>query len=292
VYEIVPNVSEGRDDATIDAMIAAAEAMRARVIHRTSDAAHHRSVLTIVGDASTVVAAAVAIAGVAYARIDLRAHRGEHPRIGALDVLPFVPLEHATLADAAALARRAAAAIWSAYAIPSIFYGAAATAPHRALLADVRRGEFAGLDERAAPEHPFAFDVGDRAHASAGAIAVGARPILVAYNVDLATDDVRIARRIARLLRERDGGLRTIRALGLRIAAGRVQVSVNITDSDAVPPYRVTELVRALAEPFGVRVLRTEVIGLLPRAALARTAAYYLGQPPTSGNQSVGRRAY
>ncbi len=277
LFEIVPNVSEGRDRATIDAICAAVEAVRARVLHRTSDRAHHRSVITIAGDGPAVVAAAVAVAGVAQ-RIDLRSHRGEHPRIGALDVLPFVPLANATLDDAAALARIAAQAIWTAFGIPSIFYGAAATAPHRALLADVRRGEFEGLASRSAIGHPFAFDVGDRPHAQAGAIAVGARPVLVAYNVDLDTGDLALAKRIARMLRERDGGLQTLRALGLRLDAHRVQVSVNITDADAVPPYRVTELVRRLAAPFGARVVRSELIGLVPRAVVERSARYYLGR--------------
>jgi glutamate formiminotransferase len=274
LFEIVPNISEGRDGATVDAAVAAMTAAGARVVHRTSDPVHHRSVITAAGSASQVVAAAVALARVAAERIDLRSHRGEHPRIGALDVLPIVPLDGATLDDAVTLAHRAAARIWHEVGIPSLLYGAAASAPHRRALADVRRGEFEGLAERARDPR-WAFDYGDAAHPSAGAIAIGARPLLIAFNVELKCTDIGIARTIARLLRERNGGLRTVRALGIRLAAGVVQVSFNLTDVDAVPLYRVRELVRLAAERRGVSVGRSELIGLAPRRAVARTARAY-----------------
>ncbi len=274
LFEIVPNISEGRDPAVVDTAVAAMEAEGVRILHRTSDAAHHRSVVTAAGRASAVVAAAVALARVALERIDLRAHAGEHPRIGALDVLPFVPLAGATIDDAVTLAHRAAARIWRELGIPSWLYGAAAGAPHRALLADVRRGEFERLAERARDER-WTFDYGDAPHPSAGAIAVGARPFLIAYNVELASADVDAARAIARALRERGGGLRTLRALGLRLADDRVQVSFNLTDVDAIPLYRVRELVRLAAERRGIAVGRSELIGLIPRRALARTARAY-----------------
>lgn len=270
LYEIVPNISEGRDAAIIDACAAAVESAGARVVDRTSDPIHHRSVITAVGSADAVVGASVALAGVAAERIDLRKHHGVHPRIGALDVLPFVPLRGATLEDAAVLAREVGAAIWNAHAVPSYFYGAAATAEERRLLANIRRGEFEGLGVRVdAP------DVGDRPHASAGAIAIGARDILVAFNVELDSDNLRLARSIARTLRERNGGLTTLRALGLRLRPGVVQVSFNLTDVEATPLYRIVELVRALAAEAGVQIRRSELIGLVPRRALARTAAYY-----------------
>jgi glutamate formiminotransferase / 5-formyltetrahydrofolate cyclo-ligase len=274
VFELVPNVSEGRDAAAIDAMVAAMAESGVRVAHRTSDPAHHRSVITALGSASQVVAAAVALARVASERIDLRTQRGEHPRIGALDVLPFVPLGDARLDDAVVLAHRAGERIWRELGIPSILYGAAASAPHRALLADVRSGEFEGLAERLRDPR-WSFDYGDAPHASAGAIAIGARPFLIAFNVELASDDLALARRIARMLRERDGGLRTLRALGLRLGPGIVQVSCNLTDVDAIPLYRITELVRCAAQRAGVRVRRSELIGLAPRRAVARTAAAY-----------------
>ena len=279
-FEIVPNVSEGRDAAVIDACVAAMEAQGVRVVHRTSDPVHHRSVITAVGRASQVVAASVALAAVAHERIDLRVHRGAHPRIGALDVLPFVPLGDATLADAVTLAHRAAARIWRDLGIPSYLYGAAASAPHREHLADVRRGEFEGLAERLAGDERWRFDYGDAAHASAGAVAVGARPFLIAYNVELASGDLDLAKRIARRLRATGGGLRTLKCLGLRLAADRVQVSCNVTDVDAVPLYRVTELVRRAAARHGVPVGRSELIGLAPARAVARTAHAYAAAEP------------
>jgi glutamate formiminotransferase len=279
LFEIVPNISEGRDAATVDAAIAAMQAEGVRVIHRTSDAVHHRSVITAAGSASQVVAAAVALARVTAERIDLRSHRGEHPRIGALDVLPFVPLGDATLDDAVTLAHWAAARIWRELGIPALLYGAAASAPHRANLADVRRGEFEGLAARSRDPR-WAFDYGEEPHASAGAVAVGARPLLLAFNVDLNSPDLALARSIARSLRERDGGLGTLKALGIRLAPDVVQVSFNLTDVDAIPLYRVRELVRLAAERHGVSVRRCELIGLAPRRTIVRTARAYQAAKP------------
>jgi glutamate formiminotransferase len=279
LFEIVPNLSEGRDAAVVDEAIAAAEGSGARVLHRTSDAVHHRSVLTIAGTGNQVVDAGIALAGVALARIDLRAHRGVHPRIGALDVLPFVPLRGATLADAVALAHRAGAAIWERYRVPSFYYGAAALRPERRLLARVRRGEFEGLAARCA-DPQWAPDEGDTGlHPTAGAIAVGAREILIACNVELATDDIAAAREIASRVRERGGGLATLRALAFPLNDGRVQVSLNVTNYSATPLYRVVELIRALAARRGIAVAATELIGCLPRAAVEASTAYYLGVP-------------
>jgi len=279
LFEIVPNISEGRAADTIDAAIAAMTAEGARVIHRTSDPVHHRSVITAAGSASQVVAAAVALARVTLERIDLRAHRGEHPRIGALDVLPFVPLQAATLDDAVTLAHRAAARIWRELGIPVLLYGAAASAPHRANLAEVRRGEFEALAERSRDPR-WAFDYGDLPHVSAGAIAVGARPLLVAFNVELNSADLALARSIARTLRERNGGLRTLRALGVRLGPEVVQVSFNLTDVDAIPLYRVRELVRLAAQRHGVSLRRSELIGLAPRRTIVRTARAYQAAAP------------
>ena len=259
----------------IDACVASMETAGARVVHRTSDAVHHRSVITAIGSGSQVVAAAVALARVAHERIDLRTHRGAHPRIGALDVLPFVPLGDASLDDAVTLAHRAAARIWRETGVPSYLYGAAASAPHREHLAEIRRGEFEGLADRPARDARWRFDYGDAAHATAGAIAIGARPFLIAYNVDLAGGDLALAKRIARTLRASSGGLRTLKCLGLRLGPDRVQVSCNLTAVDAVPLYRVTELVRRAAARAGVDVLRSELIGLAPSGAVARTARAY-----------------
>lgn len=280
-FEIVPNLSEGRNRETIDAAVAAVNATGARVLHRTSDAVHHRSVLTIAGSASQVLDAGVALAGIAVESIDLRTHRGVHPRIGALDVLPFVPLDGGTMTEAVELARRAAERIWQRYGIPSFFYGAAAVRPERTLLASVRAGEFEGLDARFADPN-WLPDVGNVSrHERAGAIAVGARPILIAFNVELATGDVAVARKIAAALRERGGGFRGLRALGLRISENVVQVSLNVTDYVSTPLYRIVEVIRSLAARYGVDVLRSELIGCLPLEAVTTTAAYYLGLPET-----------
>jgi len=241
-------------------------------------------VLTIAGNAAQVLDAAIALAGVAHERIDLRAHRGVHPRIGALDVLPFVPLRGATLEDAASLARAAAERIWERYAIPSFFYGAAAAHPHRALLANVRAGEFEGLPARFERMPP---DVGGIArHESAGAIAVGARPLLVAFNVELDSGDLELARKIARNVRERSGGLRTLRALGLRLDEGVVQVSLNVTDAAATPLYRIVSTIARLAAKNGVRVRRSELIGLVPLTAIDEAVRATLGCPPSSHFQT------
>ncbi|HTU70998.1 MAG TPA: glutamate formimidoyltransferase [Candidatus Baltobacteraceae bacterium] len=277
LFEIVPNLSEGRSAETIDAAVAAVHSAGAHVLHRTSDPVHHRSVLTIAGGAASVLDAAVALAGVAAQHIDLREHRGVHPRIGALDVLPFVPLDGATLDDAVKLAHEAAARIWQTHRIPSFFYGAAARSQDRRLLADVRAGEFEGLEARFVRMPP---DVGEIAkHERAGAIAVGARPLLIAFNVELATGDLAVAKAIARALRERSGGLRTLRALGLRLSEGVVQVSLNVTDAQATPLYRIVESIARLAAMNDVTIRRSELVGLIPRAAVEASARYYLGTP-------------
>ena len=277
LLESVPNISEGRDAAVIDACIAAAEEQGARVLHRTSDPIHNRSVLTMAGSYDALRKAALALTDVTVRRIDLRTHTGVHPRIGALDVLPFIPLRGATMDDAVRLAREVAAEIWEVLRVPSFLYGEAATTPLRRNLAHVRQGEFEGLQTRFELERP---DFGDVAmHASAGAVAVGARDILIAFNVELGTDDIALARRIARRLRERDGGLRTLKALGLRLGPGVVQVSLNLTNYRATPLYRIVELIRGMAAQAGVNVLRSELIGCIPYDAVEASARYYLGIP-------------
>lgn len=266
LFEIVPNLSEGRDAATLDAAVDVVERTGAHLLDRSSDVVHHRSVLTIVGNATQVLDAAISLAGVALERIDLRVHRGAHPRIGALDVLPFVPLRAAGLDDAVALAHRAGAEIWKRYAIPSFYYGAAARRAERRPLPAIRQN--AG----------WLPDEGDLArHVTAGAIAIGAREILIAFNIELASNDLVAAKEIARMIRERDGGLLTLRALGFARGKECVQVSLNITDYAATPLYRVVELVRNLAAQRGIQLLGCELVGCLPWAAVEASAAYYLG---------------
>jgi glutamate formiminotransferase len=270
IFECVPNVSEGRDTSTLDACARAIESAGVTLAHRTHDASHHRAVFTFFGTHETVVSAVLALGRVAAERIDLRVHRGAHPRIGALDVVPFVPFADASEADAVALAREAATRVWQELAIPSFFYGAAATAGR--LLGDVRRGEFEGLSSRA-----HSLDTGDFPHARAGAVAIGVRAPLVAFNIVLRGGDVELARAIARAIRERGGGLRTLRALGLKLDDGRAQVSCNITDPEATPLWQVLALVRTLAARAGVAVEESELIGLVPRAALESVVAHAFG---------------
>ncbi len=258
----MPNVSEGRDSSVVDACAHAIEAAGAVLANRSSDAVHHRSVFTFFGSRETVRAAALALAAVTTERIDLRLHRGAHPRIGALDVLPFVPFGRATMDEAVALAREVARDIWEALSVPCVLYAEAATNDAQRLLADVRAGQFEGLTG---------------AHPSAGKIAVGARPPLVAFNVVLATGDVALAREIARAIRERGGGLPTLRAIGIALDERRVQVSCNLTDHRVTPLHRVLGAVRTLAARANVTIERTELIGLAPRAALVAVAAHAFG---------------
>ena len=274
--ECVPNISEGRDLAIVAACAEAVEAAGARIVDQTSDPVHNRSVLTTVGSYESLRDAAVALAAVSVERIDLRTHRGVHPRIGALDVLPFIPLRGATMDDAVALARETAAAIWHRLRVPSFLYGEAASTPLRRNLAAVREGEFEGLDARF--ELPdWKPDFGEISkHASAGAIAVGARDVLIAFNVELATGDLALAKRIAKQLRERDGGLRTLKALGLPLRDDLVQISLNVTNYRATPLYRIVETIRAMARQAGTHVVRSELIGCLPFSAVEDSARYYL----------------
>jgi glutamate formiminotransferase len=279
IFECVPNVSEGRDPNVVEACADAIVRAGAMLVDRTSDAVHHRSVFTFFGTRDRVLAAATALARVTTERIDLRAHAGAHPRIGALDVLPFIPFGSATIDDAVELARAAAARIWETCAVPSVFYGAAATSDARRELADLRVGGFEAIardGHRGGPP-----DVGTvAAHPRAGAIAIGVRGPLVAYNVVLATGEVAIARAIARAIRERNGGLRGLRALGIALDETRVQVSCNITDPANVDLGLVFDLVARLAAEHGVHAASSELIGLVPRASLERLAARDFGCDP------------
>ena len=276
VFECVPNVSNGRDPEILDACARAIEDAGVRLAHRTCDAVHDRSVFTFFGTREPVLAAIVDLARVTTAHIDLRVRRGAHPRIGALDVVPIVPFGTATLDDARDLAHEVGRLLWETCVLPSVFYGAAAMRPERRLLADVRVGEFEALVARG---HRFgAPDIGGVAiHPSAGAVAIGAREPLVAFNVVLATGDLAIARAIARDLRERGGGLRTLRVIGIALDHDRVQVSCNITEPGATPLDRVVGTIAACARAYGVAVEGSELIGLVSRGALAEVVARNFG---------------
>jgi glutamate formiminotransferase len=278
LIESVPNVSEGRRRDVIESMARAIRAVNGvRLLDCSSDPSHNRSVFTLVGDRSSVEAAILALFDRAVADLDLRTHRGEHPRIGVVDVVPFVPLEAATMADCVALARKVGAAVADRFRVPVYLYEEAAADPARRLLEDIRRGGFEGLAARMASPG-WAPDFGPSApHPSAGASAVGARMPLVAYNVNLDTDRLDVAKAIAAAIRESGGGLRFVKALGLRLdARGIVQVSMNLTNYEATPIHRVFDAVKREASRHGVHVLESEIVGLVPSAALSAAAAHDL----------------
>ena len=275
LFECIPNFSVGRDETTVQALIDAAARAGARVLDTTADPEHNRCVLTLVGPGPALSDAAVAMARVAVERIDLRTHSGVHPRIGALDVLPFVPLREAEMAAAVDLARSTARRLWDELRLPCYFYEEAATRPERRDLARVRNLGFEALTARMR-EQDGAPDVGEAVpHPSAGAVAVGARRLLVAWNLVAEGIDLRAARAIARRMRGRDGGLATLKALAFPLEGGRVQLSFNLTDSEATPLHRVTEIARRHVMRAGGRVICGELIGLLPLQALTAAASHY-----------------
>jgi len=273
LIECVPNVSEGRRAQVIDAL---ADRVRAvpgvSLLDCSSDPSHNRSVFTFVGAPDGVREAALALVEAAIERIDLRTHQGQHPRLGAVDVVPFVPLDGSTMAECVAVAREVGSAVGWRFHVPVYLYGEAAAVATRRNLEDIRRGQFEGLAAKMAlPE--WAPDFGPRApHTTAGAVAIGARLPLVAYNINLATDRIDIAKEIARSIRASSGGFPCVKALGLALPhLGIVQVSINLTDYTMTPIWPVFERVRTDAARRGVSILDSEVIGLVPAGALAGT---------------------
>ena len=279
LIECVPNFSEGRDAAKVDALV---EAMRAipcvYVLDREMDADHNRCVITLAGEPEAVAEAALAGVGKALELIDLTKHTGAHPRIGATDVLPFIPIEGMELEDCVVLAKRVGREIWSRYRIPVYFYEAAAERPNRVNLENIRKGQFEGLREEAPRNPDRAPDVGGPAlHPTAGATVVGARKFLIAYNINLNTPDVEIAKKIAKAIRFSTGGLRYAKAMGVDLRARRLaQVSINLTDFERTPIHRVFEMVRREAARYGVTIVGSEVVGLVPKRAIEMTADFYL----------------
>lgn len=277
LFECVPNISEGRRSDVIASIgQAAASAPGVTLIDTQSDPSHNRSVFTLVGTGDGVVESALRLAGGAVEKIDLRTHTGEHPRMGAVDVIPFIPLDGASMDDAVLLARRCAQGLWERYRLPSYFYERAATRPERRDLSAVRKGQFEGLlaAVKEPDRHP---DVGEaELHPSAGVVAVGARDFLIAFNVNLATGDLKLAERIALAVRQRSGGFVGIKALGFALPDNVVQVSMNVVNVAAIPLYRVTELIRAEAAAAGVGIRDCELVGLAPLSAILASASYYL----------------
>lgn len=274
LIESVPNVSEGRRPDVVDRLAAAVEAGDGvYLLDRTSDASHNRSVFTLAGEHGPVQDAVERLVGAAIHEIDMDLHRGEHPRIGAVDVIPFVPLAATTMDDCVELARAFGRRIAARFDLPVYFYANAATRPERAKLADVRRGQYEGLREEIA-QHGREPDAGPaRLHPSAGAVAIGARPFLIAYNINLASEDVELAKRIARRVRESGGGLPRVQANGFWIEElRRAQVSMNVLDFQTTPLWLVWETVREVAAEDGVELAESELIGLAPLAAFLAVA--------------------
>ena len=292
LIESVPNISEGRRPEVVDQAVAALRATAGlRVLDVQSDRDHNRSVLTLAGDDDALYQGILALFDFAVERIDLRAHQGEHPRMGAVDVVPFIPIEGATMADCVALARRVAQAVGERHRVPVFLYEEAATAPHRRNLEDIRRGQFEGLAEKMRdPLWPP--DFGPPApHPSAGASVIGARPALIAYNVNLGTADLEVARRIAKAIRHSSGGFRHVKAMGVMLEERKLaQVSINMTDFKRTPLHRVFETVRSEAERHGVHVVGSEIVGLVPAEALFDAAEHYLRLEGFSPAQVLERR--
>ncbi|HEY0545916.1 MAG TPA: glutamate formimidoyltransferase [Pyrinomonadaceae bacterium] len=279
LVECVPNFSEGRKAEMVERLARVIESVAGAVVLDTHmDADHNRSVITFVAEAEVVVEAAVRAVRLASELIDLRQHRGEHPRVGATDVLPFVPVRGMTMDNCVALAHEAGERIANELHIPVYFYERAARRAYRVNLEDVRRGGFELLREEIEMVEERMPDVGEpRIHETAGACIVGARPFLIAYNINLRTDDLSIARRVARSVRGRDGGLRYLKALGFELKSrGLVQVSMNLVDYEKTQLHQVFELVEREAARFGVAIAGSEIVGLVPQAALDRSAEYFL----------------
>lgn len=278
IVECVPNFSEGRNVEAIRAIAAAAAAVPGvKVLDLTSDPDHNRSVLTFVGEPAAVRDAAVALVGAALPRIDLRRHRGQHPRLGAVDVIPFIPIRDIDAKECVALAREAGAAIADRFGIPVYLYEDAAASEERRNLSNIRKGEFEGLAEKMKnPEWKPDFGPG-APHETAGAVVVGARMPLIAYNVNLGTADLAVADRIAKSIRHIGGGFRYCKAMAVDLKdRGIVQVSINMTNYKKTPLFRVFECVKSEAARWGVNVVGSEIVGLTPAEALYEAAEFYL----------------
>ncbi len=278
LVECVPNFSEGRRQDVVERICARIRSIPGvRLLDVEMDAGHNRAVVTFVGTPEAVEEAAFRAAQEAAGLIDMRQHRGAHPRIGATDVIPFVPVRGVTMEECVELARRVGERIGRELGIPVYLYEEAATRPERRNLADIRRGEYEGLSREIATYPERAPDFGPAEMGPAGATAVGARPFLIAYNVYLGTSDLEIAHRIARAVRHSSGGLRYVKAMGMDVGqAGRVQVSVNLTDYRRTPIHRVMALIRAEAAHYGIPVLESEIVGLVPAEALLEVARHTL----------------
>src|SRR5256712_3309288 len=295
LVECVPNFSEGRRKDVVDAIAAAiASAAGTKLLDVEMDANHNRAVITFIGDKKGVSEGAFRGARKAVEMIDLNVHRGEHPRIGALDVCPFVPIAGVTMEDCVAIARAVGERIARELKVPVYLYEEAATSPARRALPDLRRGEFEGLQEAIKTDPIRAPDMGPpELHPTAGATVVGARAPLIAFNVNLGTDDAKIAKKIAKTIRESDGGLKFVRAKGFELKdRGIVQVSMNMTNYKGTPLFRAYELIKAESERYGVAIVGSEIVGLVPLEAVVDGAGVHLEPEEFKGEQILETRPW
>src|SRR5260221_5862738 len=276
LVECVPNFSEGRNKAVVDAIVEAMKIPGVSLLDREMDADHNRCVITIVGDREAIAEAAIRGVGKAAELIDLTKHQGAHPRIGASDVIPFIPIEGVTIEDCVAIARKVGEEIWKRFKIPVYLYESAATNPDRQNLENIRRGQFEGLKEDILVNPSRCPDYGDpRCHPTAGATVVGARKALIAYNVVLNTKDIDSAKKLAKAVRYSSGGLRYVKGAGFEVR-GLAQVSMNLTDFEQTPIARVFEFVKKAAARYGATPLSSEIVGLIPKKALEQAAEWCL----------------
>jgi glutamate formiminotransferase/formiminotetrahydrofolate cyclodeaminase len=276
LVECVPNFSEGRDKAKVDAIVEAMKMDGVFLLDREMDADHNRCVITLVGEREPIQEAAIRGVGKAAELIDLNQHQGAHPRMGAADVVPFIPIDGVTIEDCVAMARHVGEQIWKRYQVPVYLYEAAASTPERQNLENIRRGQFEGIRADIATNPARKPDYGDlKVHPSAGATVVGARKFLIAYNVFLNTSDVDIAKKIAKVVRFSSGGMRFVKGAGF-LVRGLAQVSMNLTDFEQTPIHRVFEVVKREAARYGVMPVSSEIVGLIPKKALESAAEWFL----------------
>ncbi|MBE0450217.1 MAG: glutamate formimidoyltransferase [Clostridia bacterium] len=291
IIQCVPNFSEGRDLEKIEQIISAFRGKNGvKLLDYSNDEDHNRLVVTVVGEKEALKVAILEAVGTAVKLIDLTKHEGQHPRMGAVDVIPFIPIKNVTMDECVELSKEVAKLLYETYDLPCFLYEKSASSSARENLAALRKGQFEGMSEKIKDE-AWKPDFGTEIHTTAGIVAIGARMPLVAFNVNLATNDLEIANKIAKNVRHLSGGLRYCKAIGIDLEErGIVQVSMNMTDFSKTPLYRAFELIKVEAKRFGVSVVGSEIIGLVPMDALIGTAEYYLGVEAFSYDQVLEKR--
>jgi glutamate formiminotransferase len=293
IIECVPNISEGRRKEVVEEIIGNLKKLEVKLLDYSSDEDHNRTVITFVGGSENVANAAVQVVRDAVRLIDLRSHKGVHPRMGAVDVIPFIPLKNVTIKDCIEISKRVGKIIGEELGVPVYLYAESATKEVRRLLPEIRRGEFEGFFEKI-KDPEWTPDYGPQeVNPTAGVTAVGAREFLIAYNINLSTKDISIAKKIARSIRESSGGLRYIQAREMPLdEKGCVQVSINILNYKKAPIYRIFEIVKMEAERYGVCVLESELVGLMPMKAALDSLSFYLQFPELNEDQILETKIY